>query len=265
MTSYIKHLSLVEHWRPKNISIKLDLNRYGSIFLPVCIASLIIGAGVLMYIRVSDSTTDTDNNTNTSQTNPGTNTTQEIPDNFVEYTNEDLGISFSYPGEWGELAEQTYSGDESIEEIDSKAPENQAIAATNDYFGVKSFPRVYIQRADESAVLMYEAGDDGTFSLLYPAISCIRTSCSAHKLDSSSNAVVYPGSIGTVLIYDSEQPPFAPEPRKHFVEVVINLDSTDENRPGLVFTFIADTVEERNSLREEIVPKVLDSLRRVGA
>ena len=81
---------------------KYKLNHTGSILLVSLLALILIGAGVLMYMRVSDSTTDTDNNTNTNQTNPSNNTSQEIPDGFVEYINEDLGISFSYPGEWGE-------------------------------------------------------------------------------------------------------------------------------------------------------------------
>ena len=77
--------------------MKIQNNQTGNTFLIGLLVLVLIGAGVLMYMRVSDSTTDTDNNTNTSQTNPSNNTSQEIPDGFVEYTNEDLGVSFGVP------------------------------------------------------------------------------------------------------------------------------------------------------------------------
>ena len=109
--------------------LKLNTKGFGIVegLLILVIVGLIGGAGYYVY-KAQQNTNETLDNTGNSeiaaQKKQKKTEEKQIPEGFVEYKNEELGFSFVYPEEWGEVLLKEKAGEKGSEAVLKFSNEN---------------------------------------------------------------------------------------------------------------------------------------------
>ena len=144
--------------------MKIQNNQTGNTFLIGLLVLVLIGAGVLMYMRVSDSTGDTD--TSQDHTNQEDDAVSTIINKQLTkmYSEPHLGVSFMAPENWNYTAtdyskdnqQPIYEDDASLlAEISINAPFQRT--ETNDGSGIAGMKISVLESGDRNLAMDFES------------------------------------------------------------------------------------------------------------